>query len=276
MDAPLDARPLFVLGDVHGQYEAAAACLRDAQLIDAQHQWIGADARLWFIGDLLDRGPHGVETVELVMRLEQQAAAAGGFASSLLGNHEVMFLAAHTFGSSVVNPFRVAWVRNGGTQRDWQGLGDAQIAWMRARPAMVRERGCIAGEMRRFLLIHADALFYTHYGDTIEEVNAGISAVLHQTYAGQWEALFEQFIERMMFVRNEGARGTSGDENAAYLLRLMEADMIVHGHTPLQYLMDAPPTAPLVYANGQVVNIDGGMYLGGTGFVVRLDTPEES
>ncbi len=30
------------------------------------------------------------------------------------------------------------------------------------------------------------------------------------------------------------------------------------------------PKAPFIYANGLCVNVDGGMYLGGPGFVYRL------
>ena len=52
--------PTFVVGDVHGHVEPLVRLLRDAGLVDERIAWSGADARLWFIGDLVDRGPDGV------------------------------------------------------------------------------------------------------------------------------------------------------------------------------------------------------------------------
>jgi hypothetical protein len=45
------------------------------------------------LGDLLDRGPESRKALDLLMRLEGEAAAAGGAVHVLLGNHEVMNIA---------------------------------------------------------------------------------------------------------------------------------------------------------------------------------------
>ena len=37
-------------------------------------RWTGADARLWLVGDLVDRGPDGIGAIELVRRLERESA----------------------------------------------------------------------------------------------------------------------------------------------------------------------------------------------------------
>ena len=41
-------------------------------------------------GDVTDRGPDSLEVIELMIRLEAEAAAAGGEVVALVGNHEVM------------------------------------------------------------------------------------------------------------------------------------------------------------------------------------------
>jgi len=45
---------------------------------------------------------------------------------------------------------------------------------------------------------------------------------------------------------------------------------VVHGHSPIARLTGQDPTTvtePLVYADGQAINVDHGLYLGGRGFV---------
>ena len=65
----------------------ARRLLRDAGLLDAGERWRGADARLWLLGDLADRGPDGIGAIDLVRRLERES---GGAVRCLLGNHEAL------------------------------------------------------------------------------------------------------------------------------------------------------------------------------------------
>ena len=83
-------RPIYIIGDVHGHLKKLVKLLQDAQLIDAEHSWKASTAMLWFMGDFVDRGPDGIAVLDLVMRLQTEAAAAGGSVASLLGNHEMM------------------------------------------------------------------------------------------------------------------------------------------------------------------------------------------
>src|SRR5437660_1482741 len=86
--------PVYAIGDVHGQIEKVVRLLCDAGLVDAEMHWTGGDATLWFMGDFFDRGPGPVASVDLVMRLEAEAAEAGGAVRALMGNHEVQLVAA--------------------------------------------------------------------------------------------------------------------------------------------------------------------------------------
>lgn len=83
---------VVAIGDVHGAYEQFVAILQSAQLIDADTHWIGGDTTLVQTGDLFDRGVRVREVMDLLMRLQQEAATAGGRVIVLLGNHEGMNL----------------------------------------------------------------------------------------------------------------------------------------------------------------------------------------
>ncbi|MEE4298864.1 MAG: metallophosphoesterase [Pseudomonadales bacterium] len=84
---------LVVFGDVHGDHDALFSLLRAAAVIDADGAWVAGETHLVSLGDLLDRGPDSRRVMDLLMRLQQEAAAAGGRVHVLVGNHELMNLA---------------------------------------------------------------------------------------------------------------------------------------------------------------------------------------
>jgi len=80
------------IGDVHGAYDRFVGMLRAAGLINDRQRWAGGRARRAQTGDVLDRGPDSRKVVDLLIRLEREAAAAGGRVHALVGNHEFMRL----------------------------------------------------------------------------------------------------------------------------------------------------------------------------------------
>ncbi len=91
IETDTDAR-VVVFGDVHGAIDEVTTLLQEVGVIDDSSNWSGGDTHLVSLGDLVDRGAGSREVVELVMKLEQQAAAAGGAVHVILGNHEVMVM----------------------------------------------------------------------------------------------------------------------------------------------------------------------------------------
>jgi hypothetical protein len=83
---------VVAVGDVHGAYATLVDTLEAAGLIDESQHWRGGNAHLVSVGDLLDRGADSRKVLDLLMRLEGEASAAGGRVHVLLGNHEVMNL----------------------------------------------------------------------------------------------------------------------------------------------------------------------------------------
>ncbi len=83
---------VVAVGDVHGSLEGLTGILEEAGVIDASRRWIGGSTTLIQQGDLLDRGLHVREVMDLLMRLQHEAPKAGGEVICLLGNHEGMNL----------------------------------------------------------------------------------------------------------------------------------------------------------------------------------------
>lgn len=83
---------VVAVGDIHGDHDQLVAVLRSAGLVDEQARWTGGKAHLVQTGDILDRGPDSRKAMDLLMRLEVEARAAGGAVHALIGNHEAMNL----------------------------------------------------------------------------------------------------------------------------------------------------------------------------------------
>jgi hypothetical protein len=79
---------VVAIGDVHGDKDALTAVLRMAGLVDASERWIGGTTHVVQMGDVPARGPQTRQALDLLMRLERDALAAGGKVHALIGNHE--------------------------------------------------------------------------------------------------------------------------------------------------------------------------------------------
>jgi len=83
---------VVAITDIHGAFDPMVAVLQQAEVIDDGQTWVGAKTNLVVVGDIVDRGPDSRKAMELLMRLEVEAVAAGGKVHVLIGNHEVMNL----------------------------------------------------------------------------------------------------------------------------------------------------------------------------------------
>ncbi|MEU5399696.1 metallophosphoesterase [Streptomyces sp. NPDC005963] len=270
--------PLYVVGDVHGYLDELIDALTAQGLIDGDGGWAAGNARLWFLGDFTDRGPDGIGVIDLVMRLSAEAAAAGGYCKALMGNHELLLLGAKRFGDTPVNSgagtatFQAAWLLNGGQKADMDRLQDVHVQWMARLDAVVEED--------RHLLMHSDTTAYLDYGSTIEDVNEAVHEILTRNDADECWDLFRKLTKRFAF-RDEGGAQAVRDLLAAY-----GGQRIVHGHSPIPYLLGEVGTedgeeperpvidGPHVYADGLAIAMDGGVTMAGKLLVVQLPLPD--
>ncbi len=244
---------LFVVSDIHGHLADFRDGLARAGLVD-DDRWVGGDADLWVLGDLVDRGPNGIEVVDLVRSLQQQAPDR---VHVLMGNHEALMLGRALFPQT---RFDDAWRINGGLRSDQDALTAEHLAWLRSLPVLGR-----AGE---FLLMHSDTTDYLEWGGSVDDINATVTSLLADDDAeAHWE-VFAMLTSRYDFA------GPRGVESASDVLDALGGDRIVHGHSIIGSLVDKPSRdidGPLSYADGLVVDVDGGRYDGGPLLVVRLD-----
>ncbi|MEO6725841.1 MAG: metallophosphoesterase [Blastocatellia bacterium] len=90
---------VIALGDIHGGYERLVSMLSTGGLIKRDQQspvgysWSGGNRILVCTGDLIDKGDHSLDVLNLMIALEAQAPASSGEVVTTLGNHEAEFLA---------------------------------------------------------------------------------------------------------------------------------------------------------------------------------------
>ena len=72
-----------IIGDIHGRLDKLDALLRRLGYRERHGAWRHPDRTAVFVGDLIDRGPHQVATVDRVRRMVDAGAAL-----CVMGNHE--------------------------------------------------------------------------------------------------------------------------------------------------------------------------------------------
>lgn len=266
MPSPGGLMNSWVIGDLHGYYDHYVQLLKGRGLISDDLNWTGGDDRLYLIGDLFDRGPNGIGCIDLTMKLQPQAEEAGGQVNCLLGNHELMILCAYRFRDAVSRSgvsIEEQWRYWGGCPSDLDQFSHEHAAWICDLPAMM-----IVGNA---LLVHADAMLYVEHGLSVNDVNASFQTLMLSDDLNRWESTLSAFSEHEAF----SALSQTGAGRAEQLLNLYGAQFMVHGHTPIPYAQRVPPGTvndAWDYAGGRCVNVDGGIYMGGPGFVYELES----
>src|SRR5579885_2943437 len=140
----------YAIGDVQG-------CYRQLEALVEKIQFNPGTDRLWFVGDLVNRGPDSLAVLKFVKSL-------GSSAVTVLGNHDIHLLAV----SAGVMPHRAK-----DTFHDVLHAPDAAelIEWVRSRPLLYSED--------RYTLVHAGLLPQwtiaeaVHYADALSELLRG-------------------------------------------------------------------------------------------------------
>lgn len=124
----------YAIGDLQG-------CAHEARLLLEQiDQDAQGDARILFVGDLINRGPDSLGALRRVRALQE---SSGGRVDALLGNHDLHLLAVAA-GTQAVSPSDTLDAILAAPDRD------ELIGWLRQRPMAMMADG--------FLLVHAGVL----------------------------------------------------------------------------------------------------------------------
>jgi serine/threonine protein phosphatase 1 len=109
----------IIIGDVHGHYDSLLTLM---ETVAPQ-----GDDRVYFLGDLIDRGPKSAQVVQYV--IDQSYPC-------LLGNHEAMLLDVVAGGETSLELYQ-GWLQSGGynTVESYQNrIPPEHIDWMRQLP----------------------------------------------------------------------------------------------------------------------------------------------
>jgi bis(5'-nucleosyl)-tetraphosphatase (symmetrical) len=112
----------FAIGDIHGCYDTLRSLL-------ARIRFDPRSDRLWLVGDLVNRGPKSLAVLRWAMELGDRVTA-------VLGNHDL-----HLLGRAL----GVAQAKRRDTLDQVLAAPDVDdlVAWLRARPLLHREDGCV-------------------------------------------------------------------------------------------------------------------------------------
>lgn len=118
----MTVRRRIFIGDVHGHYDGLMLLL---EAIAPQ-----SDDQIYFLGDLVDRGPRSAEVVSFVMQTGYPC---------LLGNHEQMMLEAFPGGGKFSYQSLQAWLYSGGqntvaSYQNAENLLSEHLQWIRSLP----------------------------------------------------------------------------------------------------------------------------------------------
>lgn len=269
---PPGSEAAVAIGDIHGDWEQLKRILQGnphqggkipTALVDAQGNWVGGQKSLIITGDLLDRAPEGLDSVvaaENVMRLQSQARKAGGEVVITLGNHDAAAICVQKYldeflsqGMTLERAASKAMYESpimpGPRLHEILTLyHNPQLkAWLENLPAIYKH-----GDD---LFLHSDVLgpdgrlVYFQYGQTIEQINRQIGAILKSQDP------------RMIAKLAKDLTGGSGQRNAFHssniiqaVQKILDIENIYHGHTQ---------GTPAVFKN--VTNLDMGLSGGYSG-----------
>jgi hypothetical protein len=210
---------LYAMSDVHGGYARLVSLLSTYGLVPAapstpeQATWSGGNATLVVIGDMIDKGPQGLEVMDFLHALEASAPTAGGELIVTLGNHEAEFLA---------DPLNSKATASDGidVELTMDNLIPATIAsdadprghWLRSRPLGAR----------------VGRWFFAHSGDTqgmtIAQLETSLGAALMNGYGDPAITGTNSILESKGW---ETAAGVGAQYTSA-----LGVDHLVFGHQP--------------------------------------------
>lgn len=213
----MNTAPIYAVGDIHGQ----------SDFLDQALGWIdadgGPDARVVFLGDLVDRGPDPGGVLDRLI----DGQAAGREWTVIKGNHDRMFsrfLADGTIHDEQIKS-GASWLhpRLGGAQT-LAAYGVQNAADRPLDDVLTEARAAVPAAHRAFI----DSLPLTHEAGALLFVHAGVRP---------GAAIAEQVEDDLLWIRAEFLDHTDP-----------HPWLVVHGHTALDFPQH----------HGNRVNLDGG------------------
>lgn len=228
----------YVISDIHGEYEMFLELLDEIGL--------RAEDTLYILGDILDRGPHPIQTLLMLMKMPN--------AICLAGNHELMALECLEFLMKEITDISIE-------ELDEKML-DNLVSWQyNGSSTTISEFRALSREMQR------TAIDFIKEFSIYEELTIDgkdyllVHAGLGNYYPGK--DIEEYSLKELLW------------ERAEYDIQYFEDVSVVTGHTPTQGI-EGNPRPGYIFKGNNHIAIDCGCFIpGGRLAAICLDTGEE-
>ena len=233
---------------------------------DDKGAWIGGATHLVQTGDLVDRGDNSVEVLRLFWRLRDEARAAGGNVTLLLGNHEIWAMSGENEYASAVELRRLGQAQPGGPRSAAAALSAGRRAWdalfsatgeLGRVLAATHEAAAVVGEGAcRTLFVHAGlSPAFAQQTPVAAALTARLRAALAKAHGprlaasdGPFFGASGPFWLRKLALGSEAAACA----DVAKVLRVADATRMVVGHT-------VQPRGARTRCGGALVLLDTGI-----------------
>jgi Calcineurin-like phosphoesterase len=248
-------KKIFVVSDIHGQYDRFVQILQGNKVIDAENNWIWEEGHLVILGDVMDRGPKVTECLWLIHKLETQAALWSGKIHFLLGNHELMVMRGDT--RYVPDKYQFVAEKLGRSFYKFYSPESEFGRWLRSKNTIIKING--------MLFVHAGLhpkVISNNY--SISEMNI---AIRENIDSPDNSIKFSDFLSFLF--KSDGPfwyRGYFGDTKSSLQIKQQElwdilshykASHIIVGHTTQDFINP--------FFNDKVIPVDSGIKYGDEG-----------
>lgn len=220
VDVPAPAT-LYALSDIHGGYDRLTALLLANHVIasvpatSTDAHWAAASAVLVVAGDMIDKGPKGLEVLDFLIALQADAKKAGGAVIVTLGNHEAEFLVDPTNSkASGTDGIDVELSSAGVAPASLASGADPRGAWLRLLPFGARVGGW----------------FFAHAGDTRGQSVAALESTLEAAVTAHADYNDPAIVGTTSIL--ESRDWYTGNTTAATNAAALGVKHIVFGHDP--------------------------------------------
>ncbi|MBX2928282.1 MAG: metallophosphoesterase [Saprospiraceae bacterium] len=220
-----DVAQIAVIADPHGQLGIMRQLLLAHDIMDEQQNWTFGNGHLVILGDVFDRGEQVTDIFWLILKLEKQAALAGGMVHFLWGNHELMVLENDL--RYIHKKYRYTMARMGRSLPQLFGPDTYLGRWLRSKPVVISINGIVfvhAGFSDQLLqmklsMAEINAAFQERVIDRLEaDISADpLASLLSSELGPVWY--------RGFFAEQYDA------EDMRYMLSRLKAKRVVVGHT---------------------------------------------
>ena len=228
----------YVISDIHGQYDMFMELLGKIKLKETD--------TLYVLGDVLDRGPHPIQTLRKLMEMPN--------AVCMVGNHELMALECLKFLMKEITNMSI-------DELDEEML-DNLVTWQyNGSKTTIDEFGKLDLQEKQDVIdFIGDLLLYeelTVNGKDYLLVHAGLGNFSPE------QDIEDYSLHDLIWVR------------ADYDVQYFDDTYVISGHTPTQTIEDNPRPGYIYRKNNHIAIDCGAHYPGGRLAAICLDTGEE-